>query len=337
MDKRKRRKDVAVALTAMVVCLLFSRVAGAEESGSLVTAEFPDVVEFDFEQVNEQFEKVSENVGATVPLLDEALAEGQAALEAGETARAEPTDENKQRFVAAVLAFVRGAEEGKARIAEMAEQVRGIHTRTNILYAQATTQTEARVAELRKEFEREEVKFKEIVARNKARRREEELTEWELRKLFEEEKRQARALDRLADRIAFQQDFAAALQDAAEQSVTDFALYDQFFAETADALDDISALASNLPIVVERLRIQSALGQAIPGRKAAVAGFAKLEKTRTLTRKIAEQLVDLCADALGPAGTDAETEAVLQKRAESYKLWLQGESLDYRRPPKDKK
>lgn len=335
MDNAKTSRHVAATLMAALACLLLSPVAGAEESGSLVTAEFPDVVEFDFEQVNEQFEKVSENVGATVPLLDQALERGQVALAAGEAARQDPTEESKRRFVAAVLDFVRGAEDGKARIAEMAEQVRGIHTRTDILYAQATTQTETRVAELRKEFEREEVKLKDIVARNKAQRREGELNEWELRKLFEEEKRQARALSRLADRIAFQQDFGAALQRAAEQSVTDFALYDQFFAETADALDDIGALASNLPIVVERLRIHSALGQAIPGRKAAVAGFAKLEKTRELTRKIAGQLVDLCADDLGPAGSDAETEAMLEKRAESYKRWLQGESVNYRRPPKN--
>jgi hypothetical protein len=310
----------------------------AADSGSLTTAEFPDVVKFDFKKVHANYERAGESVGKVTPLLDAALQKGDAAAQAGTLAQKQPTEENRKRFLAAVLTFVQGAADGKARISEMAEEVRGIQSQTGILYVQATTQTRARIEALRKEFEREELKLKDLIARNKERRRGATLDDWELRKLFDLEKRQAQVLNRVADRIAFQGDFLKALEKAKDQSVGDFTLYEQFFAEAGDALADIGDLASNLPLVVERLQMASAMAENIPSRRAAVAGFTKIAKTRDLTRKIARQLMDVCSGGL-TAGDDAagddEGAKVIYRHTEVYRKWVDGEAIQYRRPPQD--
>jgi len=319
--------------------LLWAAAPAGAGSGSLTTAEFPDVVKFDFEKVHAGYEQAGENVGKVTPILDAALKQGEAAVQAGEKARENPTEENKRRFVAGVLAFVRGAADSQAKITGLAEEVRGVHSQTDILYAQASTQTDARIEELRKEFAREELKYKDIVARNKARRKNEGLSDWELRNLFDEEKRQAQVLNRLADRIAFQQDFLKALAKATDRSAGDFALYEQFFAEAGDALTDIGDLASNLPLVVERLEIASAMAQNIPSRQAAVAGFHKIESTREVTKKIAQQLMEVCAGGFeleGDAG--AEGEQIILRHTQIYRSWVEdGVPVSYRRPPEEMK
>jgi len=320
---------MAVALAALLgASALAESPAG---SGSLRTAEFPDVVEFDFEQVNAHYERANQNVGKVTPILDKALERGEEALKAGEAALKNPTEENRRRFVAAVLRFVSGAEESKARIAELQEDVRTVHAQTGILYAQATTQTAARIEELRREFRREEIKYKELQARNKAKRREGELNDWELRNLFEQERRQAQVLNRIADRVAFQQDFLQALEKAQDRSTGDFTLYEQFFAEASSVLTDISDLASNLPIVVERLQIASAMAGNIPSRQAALAGFKKIERTREITKTLASQLTQLCAGDLSFGNEEGDRTSIV-RHTEIYRRWLDGEPLEYRRP-----
>ncbi len=331
MALKVRRMAVLAMVWAALGALAASHAQA--EAGSLTTAEFPDVVEFDFDKVNDSYEQAGENVGKVVPILDSALEKGEKALQAGQKALKDPTEENKRRFVAGVVGFVRGAGESKMRIGELAEEVRGLHSQTGILYAQATTQSRARVEELHKEFEREEVKYKDIVAQNKAKRRGAKLSDWELRKLFETEKRQAQVLSRTADRITFQQDFSKALSKAVGQSAGDFTLYEQFFAEASDVLTDISDLALNLPIVVERLQIASAMAKNIPSRKAAIAGFGKIDRTREVTKKLAEQLVQLCAGDL-TGGEGEEEETVIIRHTRIYKRWVDGESVEYRRPPR---
>ncbi len=330
---RKMIRLTILAVLAVGSLALFSPAFG-ERSGSLTTAEFPDVADFDFEQVHENYERAGENVGKVVPLLEDTLSRGLDAVEAGERAEADPSEENQRRFVGAVLGFVRGAADNKARIAGMAEEVRGINSQTAILYTQGTTQTESRIEALRREFEREEVKYKEIAAENRQKRRSGDLSDWEMRRLFETEKRQAQVLNRLADRIAFQQDFLAALDEVSDQSVKDFTLYEQFFAEAADALTDISELASNMPLIVERLQMASALAENLPSRQAAVTGFNKIEETRELTRRLGQQLMDMASGGLVTAkGEDAETSDVILRHTEVFRRWTDGEAIEYRRPP----
>jgi len=335
MDTRAGRAICLAATIALCVLPTATAAPGKANTGSLATAEFPDVVKFDFEKVQASYEKAGENVGKVTSVLDKVLEKGEEAVKAGETARANPTEDNKRCFVAAVMTFVRDAGRGRTNIAGLAEDVRGIHAQTGILYAQATTQSAARIRELRKQFEREELKLKDIVAHNKAKRREKKLSDWELRKLFEEERRQAQVLNRIADRVGFQQDFLKALKKAGEQSRGDFTLYEQFFAEADAALADISDLASNLPVVVERLQIASAMAKNIPSRKAAITGFAKIEKTRTLTKKIAAQLMDICSSELGGSVSEEDGDVkVIMRHTEIYRRWVEGESVQYRRPPK---
>ena len=329
-----------LVIAAVAVPVLAAAVAfGAEGSGSLTTAEFPDVVKFNFEKVHASYEQAGENVGKVTPILDAALDKGEEAVAAGDAAQRNPTEENKRRFVGAVMDFVRGAADSKAKIAALDEEVRGINSQTGILYAQATTQTAARIEELRKEYEREEIKLKDIVARNKTKRKDKTLTEWQLRKFFDEEKRQAQVLSRLANRVSFQQDFGKALAKASDQSNGDFTLYEQFFAEAGDALTDISDLASNLPIVVERLQIASAMAQNIPSRQAAVAGFKKIQKTRTITKKLADQLMAVCSGELAAGeGASLEADKVIMRHTEVYRSWAEdGKSVEYRRLPKEPK
>jgi len=333
--KRNLYRGCCLAFAVMVLAVGPAAAQTKSTAGSLITSEFPDVVDFDFEKVHKNYERAGENVGKVTPILDKALESGQAAIEAGSAAKASPTDENKRRFIQAVQTFIKSAGNGRSQIGRLYEEVRGINSQVGILYAQATTETQSRVDKLRDEFKREEIKYKDLVKQNKARRRSEALSEWDLRKMFEEEKRQAQVLNRLTDQIAFQNDFHKALAKALEQSGNDFALYEQFFVETADALTDISDLASNLPIVVERLQIAAAMNKNIPSRRAAIAGFAKIEETRKITRQIAQQLMDIASGELNPGETTAEEKQLIERRAESYKRWLDGEGIEYRKPEKD--
>ena len=302
-------------------------------SGSLVTAEFPEVLEFDFKKVKETYEKISANVGEVNPIIDKVLEKGLSAIDAGETAQSDPTEENRRTFVAGVIDFVRGAGLSKSKIAELSEDVRGVQSKIGILYTQAVTQAQARIEELKQEFARAEMKYKDLFAVNKKKRRSGDLSDWELRKLFEEEKRQVQGLNRLADRTAFQQDFLSALTKANGQSDQDFELYEQFFAEAADALSDITDLATSLPVIVERLQLSSALSGSLPSRDAAVAGFGKLEQTRTITKKIASQLMAISGAQLAAGqGESEEGTKVIMRQTEVYRRWVDGDGLEYRRP-----
>ncbi len=328
-------KTLTASLTLAVVMLAAGGLAAepSEDGGRLTTAEFPDVVEFDFEKVNDQYQKATRNVGKVTPILDEALSKGQEAVEAGRRVLAEPTDENRRHFVHKVLQFVRGADTSRARITELMEDVRAVHTQTGILYSQATTSTSARLKELRAQYEREELKLRDMVARHKQQRRDKELTEWQLRQLFDQEKRQARTLTHLADRIDFQKDFLAALDRAAGQSSTDFTLYEQFFVEASDTLADIGQLSTNLPTVVKRMMIARALKTTVADRKAVVAGFEKIEKTRQFAQELGQQLLELSSGQLNGQDVSDDEARLLERHTQSYKRWLEGDSLPYRRAP----
>ena len=328
----RRQTGLWLCSTALAVAISGAAFAGDAKSGSLATAEFPDVVKFDFERVTQHYEDAGTNIGKVGPLIEDTLKRGEEAVQAGEVLKANPTDENKRLFINGVMRFVRGAADSKASTGGLWEEVRAIQCKMGILYAQGQTQTEARLEELRKEFGREELKYKEVVARNKERRRNEKLNDWEMRKLFEEEKRQTQALNRVADRIAFQEDFRKALNKAAGESTGDFNLYDQYFAEAGDVFTNIADLASNLPLVVERLQVAAALEKNMPNRKGTAQGFEKIERTKQLTQQLASQLMELCSGDLAPA-SDSEQQVIV-KHTESYKRWMQGESLEYKRPVK---
>lgn len=324
-----------IALIALSLLASAALAEPGEESGSLETAQFPDVVEFDFEKVTKSYEAAGESVGKVSPILQKAVERGREAVEAGTAAGENPTDENKRRFVAAVLDFVQGAEDGKARIAGLQEDVRGIHSQTGMLYEQARAQTDTRLEELRKEYEREEVKYEDLKARHKQQRREKDLTDWELRKLYGEQKRQAQALNRLADRIQFQQDFQKALKKAQNQSAQDFTLYEQYFAEASDCLGGISSLASNVPLVARRLQLEAAIEKNVGSRRAAAAGFENIEEARELVQQIGRQLNALSAGGLGAGGSEEQEDSeVVIRHTRTYENWLDGEEIEYRRPPK---
>jgi ferritin-like metal-binding protein YciE len=322
-----------IAIAAFLILASAVLADPAEGTGSLETAQFPDVIEFDFEKVTESYEAAGENVGKVSPILEKAVERGQAAVDAGTRAQDNPTDENKRRFVAAVLDFVRGAEDGKARIAGLQEDVRGIHSQTGMLYEQARAKTATRLEELRKEYEREEVKYEDLKTRHKKQRRDEDLTDWELRKIYGEEKRQAQALNRLADRIQFQQDFQKALEKAQNQSAKDFTLYEQYFAEASDCLGSISNLASNVPLVAKRLQLVAAIQKNVGSRKAAAAGFENIEQARELVRTIGKQLNELSAGGMGFGDGEGDSEVII-RHTRTYKSWLEGGEIEYRRPPK---
>lgn len=326
-----RTSGRCIAVAVFLILAAATPAGAQEETGSLETAQFPDVVEFDFKRVTKSYEAAGENVGEVGPILQKAVERGQEAVEAGKTAQQDPTDKNKRRFVAAVLEFVQGAEQGKARIAGLQEDVRGIHSQTGMLYEQARAKTDTRLEELRKEYEREVVKYEDLKARHKKQRREEDLTDWELRRLYGEEKRQAQKLNRLADRIKFQQDFAKALKSAQNQSAKDFTLYEQYFAEASDCLGSIGNLASNVPLVAKRLQLVAAIEKNAGSRSAVKAGFEDIERTRSLVREIGRQLNALSAGGLGSG--EGEENEVIVRHTRTYKSWLGGEEIEYRRPP----
>ncbi len=333
-EMKMRMKTVVTMLAAASFLLLIPAGAAWAGGGVLRTAEFPEVEEFEFEKVIERYERASENVGKVTPILDEALQKGQAAVKAGEAAQADPTDENKRRFVGSVLEFVEGAGKGKAKIAALEEDVRSIHSETAILYRQAAVQSEGRLQALRQEFEREELRYEDIAARNREARKAGKLSDWELRKMYNEENRQAQKLNQIAQQVAFHQDFHKAISKAQKTAQDDFTLYEQFFAEASDCLSTIGDLASNVPLVARRLQLSSAMAEHIPSRAAAAAGFEKIEKTRELTSAIAQQLNSLSAGGFNVGGeTDEGESETIVRQTQSYKSWLDGESVEYSRPP----
>lgn len=334
----RRAKETALIVLMSLALLAPAHGAGQDGgSGSLRTAQFPDVVKFDFEEVNRSYEQASEKVGKVTPILDRALEKGQEAVQAGESARQDPTDENKRKFIQGVLEFVQGAEKSQTEIAGLQEDIRNIHSQTSILYEQAVTKTRSRLEELSKEYRREEVKYKDMVAQNKEKRKNEDLSDWNLRKLYHQEKRQAQKLNTLADRMAFQKDFLKALKKAKERSAGDFNVYEQFFAQASGCLENIENLASNVPLVARRLQLSAAMKKNIPSRKAAAAGFQKIEKTRQITQKLADQLNALSAGDMGLGESSDEnseqTEQTIIRHTRTYEGWLNGEEIQYRRPP----
>ncbi len=331
---RTLKTAAVVTVIAVAVLLPVSRAAEDGESGSLETAQFPDVVKFDFEKVNESYEQAGEKLGKVTPIIDNVLEKGQTAVEAGTAAKDEPSDENKRKFIHSVLEFVQGAKQSQAKITGLQEDVREIHSQTGILYEQAVAQTSARMEELRKEYKREQVKYKDMVARHKEVRRQEDLSDWKLRNLYQEEKRQAEKLNRLAKKISFQNDFLKALREAKTKSGKDFSLYQRFFAESSACLADIESLASNVPLVAKRLQLSAAMQKTIPSRKAAVAGFEKVRKTRQITQQIADQLNSLSAGGMEFGdSTEEDTRVEEIGSSRTYESWKSGEEIEYLEVP----
>lgn len=320
-----------VLITIAVGCVLC--IGGAlraeTETGSLKSAEFPDIAEFDFQQVKQNYKRAEQKIEAVSPILDETLQKARKAVECAKTARELPTDENKRAFVDAVLDLVNGASEGKARTEALKEEIRGINSELGILYSGATAQVSATINSLRQQYERERKKFEELVEEHKKMREQKELSEWELRNLYAEELRQARVLDRLATQAAFHRDFKKALEKALKRSAADFTLYEEFFSEASDALQNVADLGITLPIVVTRVVLDNALSSRLP-RASVIAGFDKIAELNECIKLLADTLMQVWDTEMSTVEDDRTVIKVVEERQLRIKKWLNGQAIPHK-------
>ena len=114
-------------------------------------------------------------------------------------------------------------------------------------------------------------------------------------------------------------------------------MYEQFFNEADEVLENISELALNLPLYGKRGRLREVFAGKGKGMTNLVTAIQGLETTGMFIKELEEMLNDICANPTGDGSDSIELRDIRKRQNESFKKWRDGTTVGYKELPEEVK